>query len=147
MTDMLISAPAAAEGRRPARRRLAVVLATMAATALVWAIVELGFGLNLGAPAMGGASGMDIGPGAVLASSGVAGLAAWGLLAALERWSPRPRSIWTVLATVVFLVSLGAPLSGEGIDGANRAALVALHAVVALGLIPGLAATARGVRR
>lgn len=147
MTDMLTATPPAAERQRPARRRLLVVLATMAAAALVWAIVEVGFGYDLRAPSMGGAPGMDIGSAAVLASSGVAGLAAWGSLAALERWSPRPHLVWTVLATLVFLISLGAPLSGEGIDPANRAALVGLHAVVAMGLIRGLATTARGARR
>lgn len=147
MTDTRTSSPATPAGQRPAGRRLVVVLATMAAAAVVWVIVEAGFGYDLRAPAMGGSTGMDIGPAAVLTSSGVAGLAAWGSLAGLERWSPRPRLIWTVLATVVFLISLGGPLSGEGVDTANRAALVALHTVVAVGLIPGLAATTEGVRR
>lgn len=117
----------------------------MAAAALVGVIVEAGVGYDLWTPAMGGSPGMDIGAGAVLISSGVAGLAAWGSLAALERWSPRPRLIWTIVATLVFLISLGGPLSGEGIDTANRAALVALHTVVAMGLIPGLAGTTEGV--
>lgn len=147
MKATLTSTPATQAERRPARRRLVVVLATMAAAALVWVIVEAGVGYDLWAPAMGDSPGMDLGAGAVLISSGAAGLAAWGSLAALERWSPRPRMIWTILATVVFLISLGGPLSGEGIDTANRAALAALHAVVAMGLIPGLAATMEGVRR
>lgn len=145
MKGTLTSAPATQAERRPARRRLVVILATMAAAALVWVIVEAGVGYDLWAPAMG-SPGMDIGAGAVLISSGVAGLAAWGSPAALERWSRRPRLIWTILATVVFLISLGGPLSGEGIDIGNRAALAALHAVVAMGLIPGLAATTEGVR-
>lgn len=147
MTDTRTSTPVTPPGHRPTGRRLVVVLASTAAAALVWVIVEVGLGYDLQAPSMGGSSGMDIGPAAVLISSGVAGLAAWGSLVALERWSPRPHLIWTVLATVVFLISLGAPLSGEGIDTAHRAALLALHAVVALGLIPGLAASARGGRR
>lgn len=147
MTDILTSTtPATPAGQRPARRRLVVVLASMAAAALVWAIVEAGLGYDLQAPSMGDSTGMDIGPAAVLISAGVAGLAAWASLATLERWSSRPRLIWTVLATVVFLISLGGPLGGEGIDTAHRTALLALHTVVALGLIPGLAATTEGGR-
>lgn len=147
MNDTRTSHPATPPRQRPARRRLVVVLASLAAAALVWAFVEAGIGYDLQAPSMGGSEGMDIGPAAVLLSAGVAGLAAWGSLAALERWSSRPRLIWTVLATVVYLISLGGPLGGEGIDTANRVALVALHTLVALGLIPGLAATTDGVRR
>lgn len=147
MTDTLASTRTHRVTQQPTRRRLLLAPAVMAAAALVWALVELGFGYDLRAPNMGDSPGMDIGAGAVLASSGLAGLAAWASLAALERWSPRPRLVWTVLASVVFLVSLGGPLGGEGIDTANQVILITLHTVVALGLIPGLAATAKGGRR
>lgn len=127
--------------------RLLFVPAAVVAPVVAWTILEAGFGHDLRAPAMGGAPGMDIGFTAVVAAAATAGLAAWASLAALERWSSRPRTMWTAIAVAVFLVSSGGPLGGDGVTTAPRWMLIALHGAVAGVLIPGLAATARGGRQ
>lgn len=139
--------PSASTTTSPRRRRLLFVLGAVVAPVVAWTILESGFGYDLRAPAMRGSPGMDIGLTAVVAAAATAGLAAWASLAALERWSSRPRTMWTVLAVAVFLVSLGGPLGGDGATTAHRWMLIALHVAVAGALIPGLAATARGGRK
>lgn len=128
------------------RSRILTVLVAAGAAALAWTILEPRLGYDLHTPVMGDASGMDIGLAAVVASAAGAGLAAWGSLALLERWTSRPRLIWTALAGAAFLLSLGGPFGGEGIDTVYRWLLFVLHVTVAAVLIPGLARTARGVR-
>jgi Family of unknown function (DUF6069) len=41
----------------------------------------------------------------------LAGLAAWGLLAVLERFTPRARAVWIAIALVALALSLAGPLS------------------------------------
>jgi hypothetical protein len=48
-----------------------------------------------------------------------------------------------VVSTTVLILSLGAPLSGEGIDTANKLALVSMHLAAGAVLIPLLYRTAR----
>lgn len=146
MTDTIDRSPRPDMWRETTLRRASNVAAGMSAAAITWVIVELGFGYDLRTPALSGSPDMDVELTTVLASSGVAGLAAWAALAGIERWSARPRLVWTLLASAVLLVSLGGPLSGEDLQMTGRALLVMLHAVVALVLIPGLAATTRGGR-
>ena len=81
-----------------------------------------------------------VGPGAVAAAGLLAGLAAWALLALLERVLARPGRAWTVIAVVVLAVSLAGPLGAAGAAGA--AVLAGLHLVVAAVLVPGLGRTA-----
>jgi hypothetical protein len=78
----------------------------------------------------------------VTVTSGVASLAAWGLLALLERLTAHPRTLWTAIAVLALLISLGGPLSGTGITSANRVALALMHLSVAAVLIPLLPRTA-----
>jgi hypothetical protein len=132
---------ATAGGRRRARL-LAATAAVLAAEAL-WGLAELGFGLDLQAPAMGGSpQPADIGPLVVAVGSGAAALAAWGLLPLLERLTGRARSLWTVTAVVALLGSLGRPLSVTGITRPTGAVLVGLHLTVGAVLIPALRRTA-----
>src|SRR6266540_5733888 len=87
-------------GRRRRFRLLAVAGAVMAALGL-WAIVELGFGFDLRSPgeAFGGASGTsDVGPLQVIIASGIGSLMGWALLALLERFSSRARTVWVAIA-------------------------------------------------
>ena len=140
MAEQAINQPAPMVGSTQRRRVLTVVTAALGAF-LVWAVVELGFGYDLQAPAMGDSPAMDIGLWEVLAASLGTGLLAWAVLAAVERWTSRPRLIWTVLALVAFVVSLGGPLGGAGVEVTTRGLLVLLHLAVAAILIPGLAAT------
>jgi Family of unknown function (DUF6069) len=135
--------PAVATARGRRQLRLLVAAAAVLAAEAVWGLAELGFGLDLRAPAVGGSSQpADIGPLAVAVASGAAALVAWGLLALLERLTGRARNLWTVTAVVVLLASLGGPLSGTGITTANRAVLVGLHLAVGAVLIPALRRTA-----
>src|SRR5882672_5417684 len=73
----------------------------------------------------------------------VAGLAATGVLALIERMNRRPARVWLVVSTTVLILSLGAPLSGEGIDTANKLALMSMHLTAGAVLIPLLYRSAR----
>jgi hypothetical protein len=132
---------ATAGGRR--RARLLVAAAAVLAAEALWALAELGFGLDLRAPATAlSPQPADIGPVLVAVGCGAAALAAWGLLALLERLTARARTIWTIVAVVVLVASLGTPLLGSGVTAANRAVLELLHLAVAAVLIPALRRTA-----
>jgi Family of unknown function (DUF6069) len=145
---MSMSTPAGTMTAMAARRRarpLVVVGAVMVAL-VVWAVAELGFGIDLRSPANGSEASWDVNPAVVVATSGVASLAAWGLLALLERLTAYPRTVWTAIAVLALLISLGGPLSGTGVTGANRVALALMHLAVAAVLIPLLRRTAPNLR-
>lgn len=127
------------------RRKLRAVVVAVAVVAAVvwWAVVEYAVGLDLKAPISGGAPQMDVGVVQVIVSSLFAGLAAWALLALLERFVGPARTMWTVIAVVMLLLSLGAPFSGTGVTTGNRLSLAAEHILVGAILIVGLYRTAR----
>jgi hypothetical protein len=131
--------------QRPTARPLAVALAVLAALA-VWGVSELVFGVNVRQPAFGTGVPQDLTAGPVVITSVVAGLAAWLALAVLERLTRRARAAWVTLATLVLVVSLGAPLSGRGIDGRSRLVLTLLHLTVGALLIVLLARTSPPAR-
>lgn len=81
-----------------------------------------------------------IGVAQVAGAALVASLLGWASLAVVERRSRRPRQLWTSLALVVLVVSLGAPLSSGATTGA-RLGLAALHLAVAAVLVPALRRT------
>src|SRR5258708_22905324 len=62
----------------------------------------------------------------VVVAALVGSLAGWGLLALLRRFTANARAVWTVIAIVVALVSLGGPLSPTAAAG-TQGALVAMH--------------------
>src|SRR5215203_5870444 len=66
---------------------------------------------------------------------------ALGVLAGLERLTRHARAAWVALATLVLVASLGAPLSGRGIDEQSRLVLALLHLTVGALLIVLLART------
>lgn len=140
--SMSIPAPAAGIRRRRTTRTLAVAAAVIAALA-VWLLAEPWLGNDLRSPANGTQASQDISGVNVVIAAAIAGLAGWALLAVLERFTARARTIWTVIAVVVMLASLGGPLSGTGITATNRTWLVLMHAVVGAVLIPLLASTSR----
>ena len=123
--------------------RLVAVVAAVAAALAVFAVIEGVMGVELQTPGFGSSGAQDLGLVAVLVTSALAGAAAWGLLALLERWTSRPRRYWTIAVTFGFLISIGGPMSGTGISQDNRWLLLLLHVVVALVLIPLLYRTAR----
>lgn len=73
---------------------------------------------------------------AVTLTSLGAGFAGWGLLALLERWTGNARTVWTVIAAVVFVVSLLGPLAA--VTPAATAVLMGMHGIVAATLLFGL---------
>lgn len=123
-------------------RTLVSVLAVGIALA-IWALASHGLDIEVRSPQMGDNAPADIGPLQVTVASLGAALAGWASLAALERLTPRARTIWTPIAGLVAALSLGAPLTGEGITGSNQVVLVVLHLAVAAVVIPGMLATAR----
>ncbi|GAA3777108.1 DUF6069 family protein [Micromonospora maritima] len=127
---------------RPARRRdrLLTVLAATVATLLGWVVAVPLAGVDLTARAGGGGE-QRVTPVAVAVSTLLAGLAGWAVLALLERFTGRARTIWTVIAVLVLLVSLLGPV-GAGAGRAATVTLVALHLVAAAVLVPGLRRTA-----
>jgi hypothetical protein len=126
--------------RRPTARPIAVGLGVLAALA-VWGISELVFGVDVRQPAFGPGVPQDLTAGPVVVASLVAGLAAWLALAVLERLTRHARAAWVALATLVLAASLGAPLSGRGIDGESRLVLALLHLTVGALLIVLLSRT------
>jgi hypothetical protein len=126
------------------KSRLLVVLGAVLATVVLWLLAEVVLGTDLRAPAMDGAGdNQDVNVGAVIISALVASVVGWGVLALLERFTRRGWLVWTVLATVVAVISLGGPFSGSGVSTGNRLWLAAMHVAVAAILIPGLLLGAR----
>lgn len=122
-----------------AKTRLASVGGAVVASLALWGIARM-LGVEVNSPGMSGNAPAAIGASHVLTASAVASAAGWGLLAALERFVPtHARKIWLAVAGVVFLLSLGAPLTGPGITTANRVVLALLHVVVASVAGAGLA--------
>jgi hypothetical protein len=116
-------------------RRVIVIVATTAAALI--------FRLAAGhTPAVGSGSQVQhVGAAAVVVTALVAGLAAWGLLAWLERRSPRGRVIWRAIAAPVLVLSLAGTLGG--VTTTDKLMLVALHLIVGLPLIALLPGAAR----
>ncbi|MHB8451983.1 MAG: DUF6069 family protein [Mycobacteriales bacterium] len=131
---------------RRLRRLAAVVTAVVTALAL-WAIAVHAAGVDLRSPGFGQSQKpAALSPGAVAAVSGLAGFTAWGLLALLERTTRRPLRVWTTVALLALVVSLGAPLSGQGVSAASRGILACLHVLAAVTIIVLIGRTARGGR-
>ena len=115
------------------------VLAATAAAVAIWIVATLA-GADLT---------VSFGPGQpiqkvtvinVVVAALVGSLAGWGLLALLRRFTANARAIWTVIAIIFALLSLGGPLSTISSTG-TKAALVAMHLAVAAVTIVGLRQT------
>jgi len=138
------SIPAASRATLRRTRALAVASATVAAL-IVWLIAKLLFGISLTIPMAGRAQTIEVGWGAVIVTSLVASLAGWGLLALLERFSPRARTAWMVIAAAVLLLSFTGPLfAASAANAGTRVTLALMHTAVATVLIPLLARTSPG---
>lgn len=118
-------------------RALAVAGALVANVALwITEVPVLGLHLNI---RFGTAPAQTIAVGFVIGATFFASLLGWALLAALERRTPRARTIWTVAALVVLATSLSLPLSA-GVAVSTKIALVLMHLTTAAVLIPALRA-------
>jgi CDP-diglyceride synthetase len=130
------------------RRRIIAVVAAIVSTSLAWALVEGPGGVDLKAPVFeAGQDVFDVGLVAVILTSGLAALAAWAVLAVVERRSSNPRRTWTILAVFGLVLSFGPVVSGTGIDSADRWLLATLHVVTGLVLIPLMYWTIPGPRK
>lgn len=123
-------------GRARHAERLLVILAAVAATALVWLVATTGLRLELSQPGFGTQAAETLSLWWVAAVAAIAGLAAWGMLAIIERRTRRAPMVWLIVSLVALGLSLVGPMSGEGIDGANRLALAAMHVAAGAVVIP-----------
>ncbi|MFC4534852.1 DUF6069 family protein [Sphaerisporangium dianthi] len=131
----------AREGRTGARRALITVAGATVTALTSWALAGPASGVDL-TVRTGGAL-QQVGPVAAAAASLVAGLAAWALLAVLERFTSRPRRIFTIVAVAVLTLSLAGPL-GQAAGTASALRLIGMHLAVAAVLIFGLVWRRRG---
>jgi hypothetical protein len=138
MTMTCASSTAADPATRRIRRGLAVLMATGVAVA-VWFVAAVLGGVDLTVRRGAGTDTVTLA--AVVGAAVLAGLAGWALLAVLERFTRRPRRIWTVVAVTVFALSMLGPIgSAEG--PLTMFVLGTLHAGVAAALVRSLRCTA-----
>ncbi|MEV1289079.1 DUF6069 family protein [Micromonospora sp. NPDC049679] len=136
MTNLQHGPVTATRPRARAGRRALVVLAAVLAASLVWLIAVPLLAIEVTVPVRYGASErVDLALVPVVFAALLAGLAGWALLAVLERFTTKARLIWTVIALVVFVVTL--PWMPDA-TAAEITVLALLHAAVAAALIPGL---------
>lgn len=124
--------------------RLGVVLLAAAAAAGGWAVEVHALKINL-AVGSKAATATHVTVSYAIFAGAFAGLAAWLLLAQLERYAKNPARTWTIIAVCVFVVSLLGPAGA--LTTAAKAGLMCLHALVALVLIVGLRQTASTTSR
>lgn len=115
--------------------RAITVAAGAAGALLLWAVNDPWAGIDL-AVRQGDAT-QHIGPVAVVVAALIAGLAAWGLLALLERTVRRPARTFQIIALIVLVLSLAGPL-GNGVGTSSRLVLLGMHLTVGAALILGL---------
>jgi hypothetical protein len=115
--------------------RAITVVAAAAGALLLWTVDGPWAGLDL-AIRQGDAT-RHIGPATVAFTALVAALAAWGLLALLERTVRRPVRTYRIIASILLILSLAGPL-GSGVDTGSRLVLLAMHVTVGAALIIGL---------
>jgi hypothetical protein len=139
-TAHFISMHCAPAHPRRLTRPLAVV-GVVAATLAVWLFASL-TGVDITVRSGTGDAIKDVGPASVGVASLLAGLAAWGLLATLERVARRPRVTYVKIGLTALIVSLAGPV-GLGATAAAAATLVCIHLTAATVLIPGLARSAQ----
>jgi hypothetical protein len=120
--------------------RAAGVAGAAGAGIAVWAVAVPLAGATLSVRLNGAVQ--HVGPGAVVGTALLAGLAGWLLLAALERFGRRPARTWAITAGLLMGASLAGPLH-SGVGGGAAAALAAMHLAVGVVLITVLPRTAR----
>ena len=118
-------------GTQVRSRILAVGIATAAAL-VVWAVAALaGVQLTVTTPLVGT---LTIDAVLVAVSTLPIALAAWGVLALLERFTESARIIWTRIAIAVLVISLP-PLAFLDASPATKVVLAIMHLTVGLVLI------------
>lgn len=125
-------------------RRLARALALVGGTAaalVVWALAKYAFDIEMQARQPGGTGPADITAVHVISSAVPAVLVGWLLLAILERFAAKARTIWTWIAVVVTILSLASPAAAQDATGDTKISLALMHIAVAAVVIPIFART------
>jgi hypothetical protein len=128
--------------RVSARTPMAAVLGATAAAVAIWIVATLA-GAQLTVSFGAGQAIQKVTVVNVVVAALVGSLAGWGLLALLRRFTTNARAVWTVIAIIFALVSLGGPLSAVASAG-TKVSLVAMHLAVATVLIVALRRTTPG---
>jgi hypothetical protein len=135
----------AAECVRARRRtRALAIVAAAGATFTGWTIAHQLAGVDLIVDTGSGPA--TVTPAAVALATVVAGLAAWGLLALVERRTQRAAAVWSGIVSTLLLISLLGPI-GSAVGAAATAALVAMHLAAGAVLIPIMARSSVRYRR
>lgn len=129
-----------AAGRRKAR--LIAVVGAVLAVIVVWALARLAVS-DLRQPGFGGAKPQQLNAAIVIVAALIGSLLGWSVMSLLEHLTSRPRRYWATIAPLALLISLAGPLSGHGVSGGNRLALVLMHLTVAGIVIPVLYRSSR----
>jgi hypothetical protein len=117
------------------RHRTRVCAAATVAATVPWVVARIA-GVELDVVS-GGLPPMVVSLPMVLAAALGASLAAWGLLAVLERRTGSAQRTWTIIAVLVLLLSL-VPLPAVEATTAVKMYLASMHLVVGAVLIAGL---------
>ena len=125
--------------RTSAGTAMGTVLAATAAAVAIWVVATVA-GAQLTVSFGAGQPIQKITVINVVVAALVGSLAGWGLLALLRRFTTNARAIWTVIAILFALLSLGGPLSTISSVG-TKVSLVAMHLAVATVTIVGLRRT------
>ncbi|MEO3784044.1 DUF6069 family protein [Actinocorallia sp. B10E7] len=132
-----MSTPSAVRSGGTALLRGSAVIAAVLADVLIWIVADVFLESDLRIPDGPGTTATSaLALPAVAISVAVISLAGWALLAVLERLHRHGRTAWTVVALLVLVLSLFAPLFSPGLGPGNRVALVCLHLAAAAILIP-----------
>jgi hypothetical protein len=134
MTDTARTSQPASRRSRARTRALGVGGAVLA-TGLVWLVARL-LDIELRVDPSNGDP-MEVNLGLVIGFTLAVSLLGWAALALLERLTGRARTIWTVLAVVVLLLSFAAPLSANA-ETSTKVMLSLMHVAVGAVLIPAL---------
>lgn len=111
------------------------------AAVVVWLIAKYVFDAELRAQAFGSTEKADIGAAGVAFGAILWSLVGWGLLAIMERFMARGRTVWTWTAVVLTVLSLLSPLLTPDLTAGTRIALSIMHVAAAAVVIPIFART------
>ncbi len=124
--------------------RLLIVTGSVAAAVLVWGVASLfGESLVVTSPAVGTIS---IGLVLVIATALPVALAAWGVLALLQRWTRNAPRIWIIVSVAILLVAVVSVLAITATPGV-KLTLAVMHLAVGLPLAFALPRGSRGRAR
>lgn len=127
--------------RSRAGSRAGAVLSGALAAVAVWAVLDVVLA-GVKQPGFGAATPHPLSAGVVAVAGLLGGFLGWAVLVVTERLLRRGRKTWLAITLTGLAFSFGGPLTGDGIEYSDRAALALLHLTVAAVVIPLLYRTA-----